>query len=79
MNLDIISFAGQSVSTIVLNLIIFLFFRKFYGAKYKNIVICVAFFVIVCMIMIAINQLNILVLNITYGFVSFNVICVTGP
>lgn len=77
MNLDIISFAGQSVSTIVLNLIIFLFFRKFYGAKYKNIVICVAFFVIVCMIMIAINQLNILVLNITYGFVSFNVICVT--
>ena len=39
MHFEMIAFIGQSCVTAVLNLIMFLFFTKFYGAKYKNILV----------------------------------------
>lgn len=76
MDMTILSFFSQSVCTVVLNLIMFLFFRKMYGTKYKNVMIYIAAFIIACALMIGVNQLNILILNVLYGFFSFNFICV---
>ena len=76
MDLTTLAFISQSVCTCVLNLIMFLFFRKMYGTKYTNAIIYVASFMAACVLMVAVNHLNILVLNILYGFLSFNIICV---
>ena len=76
MNLSTLAFISQSVCTCVLNLIMFLFFRKMYGTKYTNVIIYIASFIAACVLMVAVNYLNIPVLNILYGFISFNVICV---
>lgn len=76
MDLSTLAFISQSVCTCALNLIMFLFFRKMYGTKYTNVIIYIASFIVACVIMVAVNFLNISVLNILYGFISFNVICV---
>lgn len=76
MDLSIISFFSQSLSTVILNLIMFLFFRRTYGFKYKNLILYISTFIIACILMIAINQLDIAILNILYGFISFSLICI---
>ena len=76
MDLTTLAFISQSVCTCVLNLIMFLFFRKMYGSKYTNTIIYIASFIAACVLMVAVNYLNIMVLNILYGFISFNAICV---
>lgn len=76
MDLSTLAFISQSVCTCALNLIMFLFFRKMYGTKYTNVIIYIASFIVACVIMVAVNYLNIMVLNILYGFISFNAICV---
>ncbi len=76
MDLSTLAFISQSVCTCALNLIMFLFFRKMYGTKYTNVIIYIASFIAACVLMVAVNYLNIPVLNILYGFISFNVICV---
>ncbi len=76
MDLSTLAFISQSVCTCALNLIMFLFFRKMYGTKYTNVIIYIASFIVACVLMVAVNILNIPVLNILYGFISFNVICV---
>ena len=76
MDLSTLAFISQSVCTCALNLIMFLFFRKMYGTKYTNVIIYIASFIVACVLMVAVNFLIIPVLNILYGFISFNVICV---
>lgn len=76
MDLTTLAFISQSVCTCVLNLIMFQFFRKMYGPKYTNTIIYIASFIAACVLMVAVNYLNIMVLNILYGFISFNAICV---
>lgn len=76
MDLTTLAFISQSVCTCALNLIMFLFFRKMYGTKYTNTIIYIASFIAACVLMVAVNYLNIMVLNILYGFISFNAICV---
>ena len=75
MHFEMIAFIGQSCVTAVLNLIMFLFFTKFYGAKYKNILVYMCSYTIVCLLMITVNQFNIGMLNFVYAFISFNIVC----
>lgn len=76
MDLSTLAFISQSVCTCALNLIMFLFFRKMYGTKFTKVIIYIVSFIAACVLMVAVNYLNIPVLNILYGFISFNVICV---
>lgn len=76
MDLSTLAFISQSVCTCALNLIMFLFFRKMYGTKFTKVIIYIVSFIAACVLMVAVNYLNIPVMNILYGFISFNVICV---
>ena len=75
MDGKIVSLVSQSMSTVVLNLILFLFFNNLYHAKYKLRLIYAGSFFIATILMIFVNQLDLPIVNIIYGFVSFNIIC----
>ena len=74
MNTELISFVFQSLSTVALNLIFFLFFDKMYHRKYNSKAVYIVSLVLSLVLMICVNQLNIPVLNIIYGLLSFNII-----
>jgi len=76
MSVDILSVLSQSVSTVILNLLFFMFFKNAYGSKgYKRIVFIIAFF-ISAFLMICVNQFGSLLINAAYSYISFNLICV---
>lgn len=75
MNTELTSFAFQSLSTVALNLIFFLFFDKMYHRKYNNKAVYIAAFALSLGIMIIVNRFNIPILNIVYGLVSLNAVC----
>lgn len=75
MNTELISFAFQSLSTVALNLIFFLFFDKMYHRKYENKAVYIVALVLSLGLMVIVNLFNIPILNIVYGLLSFNAIC----
>ena len=77
MCVNIIQFVGQTILTIVINLLAFAVFKTMYGAKpYKNIFFIAAYFVSV-ILMIIINRLGNPYINVIYAYVYLNVICLT--
>ena len=75
MNTTVQSMFGQSLCTFVLNLIMMLFFKKAYGRRYKSKALYISLFITAFLIMVAVNHFGILIVNILYGVLSFNAIC----
>lgn len=76
MNVGIISLITQSISTSIVNLLIFLFLKNAYGTKnYRRIIYIGAYF-ISTILMLGINQFEIISLNAIYSYTSFNLICI---
>lgn len=76
MNYDIIHFFSQHITTIAINIIVFMFFGKIYHAKYDNKLIYGLTFVIWTGIMFWINSYNIGIMNLVFFFVSSELICI---
>lgn len=74
MNADLLSFISQSISTVVINVLFFMFFGKIYGTKYNKKYIYIIACVISIVCMIGINQLKNQYINVIYSFVYINVI-----
>ncbi len=75
MNTELISFIGQSITTSVTLLLVFLFFNNIYGSKYKNKAYYFVGYIISLVLMIGINQFENIYVNFIYSFISTNVIC----
>lgn len=67
---------GQSVSTAIINLLFFLFYKNAYGAKKKRRCVFVAVYLISTVVMMCVNQFGNQYINIAYSYISFNFICV---
>ena len=76
MNVGIISLISQSISTAIVNLLFFLFFKNAYGQKKYKRIIYVGVYFVSTILMLGINQFGILILNASYSYIVFNLICV---
>lgn len=76
MNYDIIHFFSQHITTIAINIIVFMFFGNVYHTKYDNKIIYGLTFVIWTGIMFWINSFNIGIINLTYFIISSEIICI---
>lgn len=69
-------FISQSITTVASNLIIFTFFIKMYDFKYKKRIVYISVFLIWSLVMMVINHFHSPLLNMTYAFISSELICV---
>lgn len=76
MNTEIISVISQSISTAVINILFFLFYKNIYGTKYNNKFIYIASYILSVGLMIWINQLENQYINLVYSYLSLNIVCV---
>lgn len=79
MNSELIAFVSQSISTAVMNLLLFLFYKKIYEPKYSNRLLYIFSYLLTSFLFILVNQtashFAIPLLNTVYSFIYFNVIC----
>lgn len=79
MNSDLIAFLTQCLSTLVMNLLIFLFLNKIYFAKFDNKFIYIVSYIISTVTFIIVNYIvsivGVPVLNLMYTFLHVNLIC----
>lgn len=75
MKTEWMSFICQSISTAVMNLFIFLFFKNIYGCKLKKRFYVLSYWCAV-ILMIAVNTIGIPFINLTYSFISLNILCI---
>lgn len=76
MNVGIISLISQSISTAIVNLLFFLFLKNAYGQKKYKRIIYVGVYFVSTILMLGINQFRILILNASYSYIVFNLICI---
>lgn len=76
MNYDVLHFFSQHITTIAINVIVFMFFGNVYHAKYDNKVIYVLTFVVWTGIMFWVNSYNIGILNLLFFFISSELLCI---
>lgn len=76
MSENVIAIIIQSVSTTVMNLLLFLFYRKIYEPKFQGKIVYIIAFISTTALFIAVNQfsnfLNAPLINTVYSFVYFN-------
>lgn len=76
MNENVMAIISQSVSTTVMNLLLFLFYRKIYEPKFQGKIVYIITFIATTALFIAVNQfanfLNAPLINTIYSFVYFN-------
>ena len=76
MNENMMAIISQSVSTTVMNLLLFLFYRKIYEPKFQSRIVYIIAFIVTTALFIAVNQLsnflNAPLINTIYSFVYFN-------
>lgn len=76
MNENVMAIISQSISTTVMNLLLFLFYRRIYEPKFQNKMVYVFAFIATTALFITINQIsNFLsapLINTIYSFVYFN-------
>lgn len=76
MNENVMAIISQSVSTTVMNLLLFLFYRRIYEPKFQNKTVYIFTFIATTALFITINQIsNFLsapLINTIYSFVYFN-------
>lgn len=76
MNYDIMHFFSQHISTVAINLILFLFFGNVYQKKYDKKIIYIAAFIVWTGVMFWVNSYNIGILNVTFFFVTTEILCI---
>ena len=76
MGIDIIQTISQSIGTIVMNILILLFFQKKYGEKYRKKAIFIVVYLIWTALMFGVNQFQNPVLNMSYLCISSELICI---
>lgn len=78
MNSEIVAFVSQSISTAVMNLLIFLYCKKIYTVKYNEKCIYIISYFITTALFITVNRISIHndapLLNLIYLFVHINII-----
>lgn len=76
MNENMMAIISQSVSTTVMNLLLFLFYRKIYEPKFQSKVVYIFAFIVSATLYITVNQIsnfvNAPLINTVYSFVYFN-------
>lgn len=76
MNENVMAVISQSVSTMVMNLLLFLFYRKIYEPKFKSRIVYIIVFIATTALFIAVNQLsnflNAPLINTIYSFTYIN-------
>lgn len=79
MNSELLAFVSQSISTAVMNLLIFLYCKKMYTAKYSIRSVYIVSYFITTALFIAVNRisihLDVPLINFFYTFVYVNIIC----
>ncbi len=76
MNFEVLHILSQSIGTLLINLIIFMFFNSVYTPRYKNKLYYVLTFAVWTLVMYGVNYFNIAPLNLTYMFLSSEIICI---
>ena len=64
MNYDIVHFFSQHITTIAINIIVFMFFEKMYHARYSNRAVYILVFIIWTGVMFWVNSYNVGILNL---------------
>lgn len=76
MNENVMAIISQSVSTTVMNLLLFLFYRKIYEPKFQDKIVYIIAFIATTALFIAVNQLsnflNAPLINTIYSFTYIN-------
>ena len=76
MSENVMAIISQSVSTTVMNLLLFLFYRKIYEPKFQNKTVYIFAFIATTALFITINQISNFfsapLINTIYSFVYFN-------
>ena len=79
MNSEIMAFISQSISTAVMNLLVFLYCKKIYTSKYKGQCIYIISYFITTVLFITVNRISIYLgaplINFFYTFFYVNIIC----
>ena len=72
MNENVMAIISQSMSTTVMNLLLFLFYRKIYEPKFQDKIVYIIAFIATTALFIAVNQLssflNAPLINTIYSF-----------
>lgn len=76
MNYDILHFFSQHLTTVAINIIVFLFFGKIYHKKYDDKAIYILTFIVWTGVMFWVNSYNIGIVNLVFFFVSAELICI---
>lgn len=79
MNSEILAFVSQSISTAIMNLLIFLYCKKMYSAKYSSNWIYMISYIITTVLFITVNRisnhLDFPLINFFYAFIYVNAVC----
>ncbi len=76
MNFEVLHTLSQSIGTLLINLIIFMFFNSVYTPRYKNKLYYVLTFAVWTLVMYGVNYINFAPLNLAYMFLSSEIICI---
>lgn len=76
MNYDVIHFFSQHITTVVINIIVFLFFGNVYHIRYNSKMPYILTFITWTGFMFWVNSYNIGILNLIFFFVSSELICI---
>ncbi len=76
MNFEVLHILSQSIGTLLINLIIFMFFNSVYTPRYKNKLYYVLTFAVWTLVMYGVNYINFAPLNLAYMFLSSEIICI---
>lgn len=76
MKYDILHFFSQHISTVAINLIVFLFFGHIYHKKFDKKLVYALIFAAWTGIMFWVNSYNIGILNLVFFFISSELICI---
>lgn len=76
MNYDILHFFSQHLTTVAINIIVFLFFGNIYHKKYDDKAVYILTFIVWTGVMFWVNSYNIGVFNLLFFFISSELICI---
>lgn len=76
MNYDILHFFSQHLTTVAINIIVFLFFGNIYHKKYDDKAVYILIFIVWTGVMFWVNSYNIGIVNLVFFFVSAELICI---
>ncbi len=76
MNFEVLHNLSQSIGTLLINLIIFMFFNSVYTPRYKNKLYYILTFAVWTLVMYGVNYINFAPLNLAYMFLSSEIICI---